>query len=160
MQVQTSTVIPASSERIWPLLTHSQMTVPGWFCLGIPRPVACELPNAHGGVGAQRRCISDRGTVTQSITTWQPPSCLRFRMESTDHAWAGCVASIHEEFTLATTPQGTRVTRVTALSARGPFKTIKEALFYIGLKRVHLYVFRNWRAQSTAPAPEVAQQPG
>ena len=148
MKIRTSRVIRASCERLWPLLTNSQMTAPGCFCLGIPRPVACELPEAEGRVGAERRCVSDRGTVTQVITEWQPPYRLRFRMVSTDHAWGRCVDSIEEEFILEQGPGGTRMTRVTTFAARGFLRLFKEALFYVGLKRVHLFVFKNWRDQA------------
>jgi hypothetical protein len=148
MKIRTSTVIRASCDRLWPLLTNSQMTAPGYFCLGVPRPVACELPGATGRVGAERRCISDRGTVTQVITEWQPPHLLRFRMVSTDHSWGRCVDSIEEEFRLETTPFGTQITRVTSIAARGFLPSVKEGLFYFGLKRVHLFVFKNWRNQA------------
>jgi hypothetical protein len=145
MRIQTSTVIASTRERLWPLLTNSQMTAPGCFCLGVPRPVACELPSSAGRVGAERRCISDRGTVTQVITEWQPPGRLSFQMVSTDHDWGRCVESIEEQFALEGVSAGTRITRTTTLTARGSWRSIKEALFYIGLKRVHFFVFKNWR---------------
>ena len=148
MKIRTSTVIRSSCDRLWPLLTNSQMTAPGYFCLGVPRPVACELPGATGRVGAERRCISDRGTVTQVITEWQPPHLLRFRMVSTDHRWGRCVDSIEEEFTLESIPVGTRITRVTSIVARGFLPSVKEGMFFLGLKRVHLFVFKNWRSQA------------
>lgn len=148
MKIRTSTRIPAAPESLWPLLTGSQMTAPGCFCLGIPRPVACELPDAAGRVGAERRCISDRGTVTQTITDWQPPERLQFHMASTDHAWGRCVEALEEDFTLVAEAGGTRITRTTRIAARGRFKPLKETLFCIGLKRVHWYVFKNWRRQS------------
>ena len=145
MKIRTSTTIPKSPEQLWPLLTNSQMTVPGCFCLGVPRPLACELPNVEGGVGASRRCISDRGTIEQTITHWQPPGRLKFRMNSTDQYWGPCVNSIEEDFELESVAMGTRITRTTQISARRPLHFFKEALLCIGLKRVHLYVFRNWR---------------
>lgn len=147
MRIRTSTVILAKPEGLWPLLTDSQMSAPGCFCFGLPRPVACELPEAEGKVGAERRCISDRGTVTQTITHWQPPERLRFRMVSTDHSWGRCVHSLEEDFALEACGAGTRITRTTRIAARGGFKVLKEALFCIGLKRVHRYVFKNWRRQ-------------
>jgi hypothetical protein len=69
-------------------------------------------------------------------------------MVSTDHSWGRCVDSIEEEFTLERIPQGTRITRVTSIAARGFLRFVKEGLFYIGLKRVHLFVFKNWRIQA------------
>lgn len=146
MKITTSTFIPAGQLQVWPLLTQSRMEVPGCFCLGVPRPVACELPNPAGGIGSQRRCISDRGTVTQEITHWQPPSHLRFHMVATDHSWGTKVESLEENFLLMPCDQGTKITRTTRLIAKGPWRCLKELGFYFGLKRVHFYVFRNWRA--------------
>jgi hypothetical protein len=152
VKIRTSTLIPAAPERLWPLLTDSQMTAPGCFCLGLPRPVACELPESEGKVGAERRCISDRGTVTQTITLWQPPGRLGFRMVSTDHSWGRCVDALEEDFALEADAAGTRITRTTRIAARGGFRALKEALFCVGLKRVHLYVFKNWHRQMAAAA--------
>jgi hypothetical protein len=145
MKIKTSAIIPKSPEQLWPLLTHSQMTASGCFCPGIPRPVACELPSQQGGVGAERRCVSDMGTIHQTITVWEPPTLLQFRMNSTDQYWGPCVNSIEENFELKAIDNGTRITRTTQISAKRPLSFFKEALFCIGLKRVHFYVFKNWR---------------
>lgn len=147
MKIRTSTRLPSDPETVWPLLTGSTMDVPGCFCLGLPKPVACELPDRRGGVGAERRCISDRGVVVRRITEWSPPSHLEFRMVSTTHCWSDQVESIVEEFRMEPTAGGARLTRTTTLTATGPFRLLKELGFYLGLKRVHLYVFRNWRHQ-------------
>lgn len=157
MKIATSTVMRTTADRLWPLLTGSQMTAPGCFCFGIPRPVACELPATAGGVGAERRCISDRGTVIQTITHWDPPARLKFRMNSTDHHWGRCVDSIEEDFTLEEVPEGLRITRVTQIAAKGTMKMLKGALFCVGLKRVHLYVFKNWRGQSQEMNPAACE---
>ena len=148
MKIETSTVIRSTPEALWPLLTNSSMDVPGCFCLGLSRPVSCELPDSIGRVGAQRRCISDRGVVVQRITTWVPPRHLRFEMVSTDHEWGPCVDSITEEFLIERNSQGARITRTTTLVATKPFQLIKELGFYMGLKRVHFYVFKNWRSEA------------
>jgi hypothetical protein len=47
-----------------------------------------------------------------------------------------------------TTPLGTQITRVTSIAARGFLPSVKEGLFFFGLKRVHLFVFKNWRNQA------------
>ena len=145
MKIRTSKVIKTSCDKLWPLLTNSRMDVPGWFCLGVPQPKSCELPDLEGGVGSERRCISDRGTVIQRITEWDPPVRLRFKMISTDHGWGPCVDSLEEDFHLETMDSGTRITRTTTLKAKGLCPLFKELGFYSGLKRVHLYVFANWR---------------
>lgn len=148
MRIRTTQIMKTTPELLWPLLTNSRMDVPGCFCLGLPRPVACELPKSSGGVGAERRCISDRGTVVQRITTWIPCRQLQFQMVTTDHNWGPCVESLEEDFQLEKCAQGTRITRTTNIRASGIFKVFKEIGFCIGLKRVHLYVFRNWRTES------------
>ncbi len=155
MRIRTSRIIDVPREVLWPLLTHSRMDVPGWFCLGLPRPVSCELPRSPGGVGAERRCISDRGTVIQEITSWEPPGRLRFRMVSTDHGWGPWVESLEEDFRLETCGTGTRITRTTNILAKGWFPRFKEIGFYLGLKRVHRFVFENWRvvAEQAVPPP-------
>lgn len=152
MKVQTTRLIRSSRDTLWPLLTNSQMAAEGCFCLGVPKPVACELPSRAGGVGVERRCVSDRGTVIQTITEWNPPERLRFHMVSTDHSWGRCLRAISEDFRLEATPEGTRITRVTSFEAKGFMSRVKELLFWTGLKRVHVYVFRNWRSQAEHPA--------
>jgi hypothetical protein len=47
-----------------------------------------------------------------------------------------------------TTPLGTQITRITSIAARGFLPSVKEGMFYFGLKRVHLFVFKNWRNQA------------
>ncbi|MGJ8654415.1 MAG: SRPBCC family protein [Opitutaceae bacterium] len=148
MKIRTSKFIKTTSDKLWPLLTNSRMDVPGWFCLGVPQPKSCELPDRHGGVGSERRCISDRGTVIQQITEWDPPVRLRFKMVSTDHGWGPCVDSLEEDFHLETNGDGTRITRTTTIKARGMLPLLKELGFYSGLKRVHLYVFHNWKNET------------
>ncbi|MGJ8655089.1 MAG: SRPBCC family protein [Akkermansiaceae bacterium] len=147
MKITTTKNIKTTPENLWPLLTNSRMDVPGWFCLGVPQPKSCELPNPAGGIGSERRCISDRGTVIQKITQWSPPHRLRFEMVTTDHTWGPCVDSIIEDFHLITTDSGTRITRTTTIKAKGKgiLPSIKELGFYTGLKRVHHYVFSNWK---------------
>jgi len=155
MRIRTSQIILANPEQLWPLLTNSRMDVPGCFCLGLPRPVACELPDSTGGVGSERRCISDRGTVIQRITNWQPSRVLQFEMVTTDHCWGPYVESLKEHFELEPCSSGTRITRTTHIKATGLFRTLKELSFSLGLKRVHLYVFKNWRDELSRvnPAP-------
>jgi len=148
MKIRTSTVIKTSREKLWPMLTDSEMNAPDCFCLGVPRPVECRLPDEVGGVGAERQCVSDRGVVNQKITTWLPPEELQFSMVNTDHSWSRYIESIDERFELVPMDNGTRIMRTTILKAKGNFRWLKEVAFYFGLKRVHFFVFKNWRAQA------------
>lgn len=147
MIIRTSTTIKASPETIWPLLTNSKMTEAGCFCFGVPKPVECRMEEV-GDVDAKRQCVSDRGIVDQKITEWNPPQALRFEMQNTDHSWSPFVESIEEGFEPERTESGTKIVRQTTLIAKGPFRLFKELAFYAGLKRVHFFVFRNWRAQA------------
>lgn len=153
MIIRTSVFVSTTAEQFWPLLTNSTMQVPGWFCLGLPRPVSCELPSTTGGVGAERRCISDRGIVVQKITHWAPPHQLQFEMVSTNHSWSEHVLSIREDFSIQPQQKGIKVIRTTTILATNPFKAIKELGFYLGLKRVHCYVFKNWRTLAECGSP-------
>jgi len=148
MRVKTTATFKSDANIIWPLLTNSEMSIDGCFCFGMPRPVSCELPNSEGGVGAERRCTSDRGTITQRITEWDPPLKLRFKMESSNQYWSPCMQSIDERFIISDIDGRRKVTRITTYKATGLLRYAKELVFWIGLKRVHLYVFKNWKAQS------------
>ena len=148
MKIRTSIVIRSTPDFLWPLLTNSSMDVPGCFCLGLPRPVSCQLPDSIGGVGSERRCVSDHGVIVQRITAWTPPLHLRFEMVSTDHSWRSQVESITENFHIAPHRRGIKITRTTMIVATKPFRFIKELGFWLGLKRIHLYVFKNWRAKT------------
>lgn len=147
VSVKTRVWLPANRLEVWPLLTDSRMMLSGCFCLGVPRPVACELVGEVGGVEAERRCISDRGEVLQRITGWEPGELLEFRMLKTNHAWKNCVETLEERFELVAESGGTRLTRVTKLRAKGRCAKLKACLIATGLKRVHHYVFKNWKNQ-------------
>ncbi|MBB5353233.1 hypothetical protein HNR46_003488 [Haloferula luteola] len=159
MRIQTAITIPASPEQLWPLLTRSSMNLPGCFCLGLPQPLSCELPDSEGGVGSIRHCHSDRGHIIQRITEWSPPSRLTFEMVSTDHCWAHQVQSLRETFHIIPLSHGLRVTRSTQLKATSPFSLIKEWGFSLGLKRIHFYVFKNWKSQLSLSPPVSSPSP-
>lgn len=145
MKIKTAVTINAAKEDLWPLLTNSRMQAQGIFCLGVPKPVECRLPDGEGKVGAARQCISESGVVNQEILRWQAPNRLEFKMVNTDHDWSPCVDSIVERFDLEEADEGTKIIRTTTLQAKGHFRCFKELGFYFGLKRVHLFVFKNWR---------------
>ena len=116
---------------------------------GLPKPVECRLPDHEGGVGSTRECISDKGTIQQRITEWEPGYKLSFQLEKTDLYFGPCVESIVEQFELAETDQGgCQVTRTTTFKTRGPFAPIVSVPVFIGLKSIHRYVFRNWKRLS------------
>ena len=87
------------------------------FGLGLPQPMQCRLPEGHGGAGSTRQCISDRGVIEQTISVWDEPHHLVFRMDRTDLYFRSWVPSIADDFELASTPDGgTRATRTTSVT--------------------------------------------
>lgn len=152
LRITTRRDLPLTLEESWRLLCDSRLEqAPRCpiFWAGVPRPRECVLPDGEGDVGASRECRSDQGTVHQRITVWEPPSRLRFHMESTDLSFRRHVDGLADEFHLSAHGAGTRVTRTTTAIAHGPFKTARYAALAIGLKAVHRHVFRNWQ---TPPA--------
>ena len=148
MIVQTSCQINAPADTIWPLLCNSRMeaTQSCLFGLGLPQPVQCRLPDSDGGVGSTRQCISDRGIVEQQILIWDEPKRLSFRMEKTDIYFRKFVREIVESFDLVPTDASTtKLTRTTNVTLHGRFQLVKRLILFIGLKKVHRFVFRNWQ---------------
>jgi hypothetical protein len=158
MIVQTTWSFPQPPEAIWPLLCNSRMepTASCLFGLGLPQPQQCRLPDGQGGVGSARQCISDRGVVEQTILAWEEPNHLAFSMDRSDLYFRSWVISIVDDFELSLTRAGgTRATRTTSVQAIGSFQRLKHLALWVGLKRIHRFVFRNWRrlaAAATAPA--------
>lgn len=145
MKVRTTAILPSRPEDVWPLLTNSSMdrSRPCLFRLGVPKPVQCRLPGG-GGVGARRECVSEQGRVIQRITRWDPPRALSFEMVKTDLFFADHVAAIEEAFDLESAGTDTKVVRTTRVRLQSGRPAFCGILFWIGLKQVHRYVFRNW----------------
>ena len=154
MLVRTSWTFRSAPSSIWPLLCNSRMdrTQP-WSCSwGVPQPVECRLAAGPGGVGATRECVSDQGLVRQEILVWEPERRLSFKMKETDLYFRAFVSEIVETFDLEASPGGARVTRTTRIETSGGCGVLKRAALYIGLKRVHRFVFRNWERAAAGAA--------
>jgi hypothetical protein len=66
-------------------------------------------------------------------------------MRKTDLFFRSFVDEIVDTFDLEPRGSGqTLVTRSTSLSLSRRFQLIKKMLLYLGLKKVHRFVFRNW----------------
>jgi hypothetical protein len=153
MIVRTTWRFARPPEIIWPLLCDSRMepTNSCLFRLGVPQPRQCRLPNGQGGVGSARQCISDRGVIDQTIVAWEEPKHLAFRMERSDMNFRAFVFSIVDDFELVPTPEGgTRATRTTSVQVIGWFRWVKSVLLWVGLKKVHRFVFRAWERLASA----------
>ncbi len=114
------------------------------FKLGVPQPLECRLP-AGGGVGAERECVSDQGTVHQRILEWEPGRRLSFRMETNDLPSAKGIQLIEDSFDLEPTSSGVAVYRKTRVQVTADYSLLRRLELRLGLKQVHRYVFRNWQ---------------
>jgi hypothetical protein len=95
--------------------------------------------------------------IEQTISVWEEPHHLAYSMDRTDLYFRSWVPSIADDFELVATPDGgTRATRRTSVTVTGWFRWSKRAALWIGLKKVHRFVFRNWARLAT----EEAKQPG
>lgn len=151
MVIQTTYTYKVNSTKLWPLLFNSKMDdkQPCYLLCGLPKPVECRLPDRQGGVGSTRECVSDKGTITQRITEWEPGHKLSFKLEKTDLYFGPCVESIIEQFELSDNSHGgCQITRTTSFKAKGTFAPFVSIPMLIGLKAIHRYVFRNWRRLS------------
>lgn len=151
MRVQTSALIRKTPSVVFHMLCQSKMSKSSsfgaslLFCIGVPKPLECKLSSVIGGVGVERQCISERGTILQRITLWDEPKQLQFVMEATTIYFRSFIASIEESFDLAVHGNSdTRITRTTTFQVRGRFRFLKFLVIWLGLKIVHRYVFNNF----------------
>ena len=144
--VRTRRRFSAPASRVWPLLCSSKMdgSTRLLFKLGVPRPIECRLPAGSGGVGGERECVSDRGTVRQRILEWDPERRLVFRMVSSDLASVTETSELRDTFELTPEPGGVAVTRTTEVTPKAEVSSVRRAELRVGIKQVHRYVFRNW----------------
>lgn len=153
MKLTTTRIFSATAMDLWPLLFNSKMDAekPCYFLCGLPKPVECRLAGGEGGgVGQTRECVSDRGTIRQTILDWEPGKLLRFELRETDIYFGPCVESIVETFEIKQLADNrASITRQTAFSVRSVLAPFISVPLYIGLKSIHRYVFRNWERLST-----------
>src|SRR5688572_26073863 len=86
MQIRTRQIFKAAPDVLWPLLFHSKMDdkQPCYLLCGLPKPLECRLKDSEGGVGKTRECISDKGTIQQTILEWEEGRQLSFELKETD----------------------------------------------------------------------------
>lgn len=149
--VTSAIEIAAPRSAVWARLCDAEMpaTVPCEFRLGPfgpPRPLRCELPEGVGGVGATRRCVSERGTVLQRVTEWRAGERLAFELIAEDAGLGAHVAAMRDVFELAPgAAGGTRLTRRTELLPRGPCPRLRGLALAVALRRVHRFTMRGFR---------------
>jgi hypothetical protein len=145
MRITTPRDLNLPPYEAWLLLSDSRLAHrprrPA-FCLGMPSPRECSLPDGERGQGAARDCRSEQGAVRQRITPWEPPERLSFHMESTDLVFERYVDRPADEFVRVPRGAAARITRTTVV-ARGPLKPVRYAGPAIGVKSVHRLVFRS-----------------
>ena len=150
VRVTSAIQIAAPVPAVWATLCDADMpaTAPCEFRLGRlgpPRPVRCELPDGAGGVGATRRCVSDRGTVTQRVTEWAEGERLAFELVAEDAGLGAHVAAMRDVFELAGAGGGTRLTRRTELVPRGPCPRLRGLALAVAVRRVHRFTMRGFQ---------------
>lgn len=150
MRIITSYRIKTTPEKLWPLLFGSKMDSkkPCYFLMGLPKPIECKIEGNIGGVGQKRQCVSDKGTIQQTILEWVPNKKLVFEMAETNIYFGPCVECIKESFVINPLDEKlVLITRETHFSlSRNKF--ILSIPMWIGLKSIHRYVFKNWKRLS------------
>ena len=85
--VTTSIVVNAPPEIVWRRVTDFPAIVSPpelMFRGGVAFPIESDIDGA--GVGATRRCVLSTGVLNETVTAWNPPFLLRFRVNSTPPA--------------------------------------------------------------------------
>lgn len=156
VRISTALEIAASPSTVWSRLCDAEMpaTTPCEFRLGVfspPRPLACELPSGAGGVGATRRCVSDRGVVLQRITDWSVNERLAFELVSENAGLGTHVREMRDVFELTPLPQGaTRLERTTELVPAGPCPRLRGFALALALRRVHRFTMHGFKSLAEA----------
>jgi hypothetical protein len=86
-ETTTSIVVGAPPEVVWRHVTDFPdigREPEAVFRAGVAYPLATEIDGR--GIGAKRRCILSTGALAETVTIWNPPSLLRFRVDSTPAA--------------------------------------------------------------------------
>jgi hypothetical protein len=66
-------------------------------------------------------------------------------MDRSDLSFKSWVSAIEDTFELVPTAnEGTRITRTTRATIAGRFGWVKRAALWLGLKKIHRFVFGNW----------------
>jgi hypothetical protein len=149
--VSTGIQIAADPMIVWERLCDSEMpaTAPCEFMLGrpfgMPQPIRCELPDGPGGVGASRRCVSDRGVINQRITEWMPGARLAFELESDGANLNRHVVSMRDVFELGAAQCGTRLVRHTTFHPAGPCPRLRGLALRVALRRVHRFTLNGFK---------------
>ena len=156
VHVMSEIQIAASPSTVWAPLCDADMpaTAPCEFGLGRfgpPRPLRCELPDGTGGVGATRRCVSDRGAVLQRITEWREGERLAFELVAEDAGLGAHVSAMRDAFELAPGIHGgTRLIRRTELVPRGPCPRLRGLALTVAVRRVHRFTMRGFQVVAEA----------
>jgi hypothetical protein len=91
--------------------------------------------------------------MNQRVTEWKENEVLAFRMES-ESIGLKWVEALDDRFTLERTEEGTRLTRTTNVTLAGMCRPLKALGIFVTLKKIHRYVFENWRAEASVSRVE------
>jgi hypothetical protein len=158
VRVSSSVEINAPPEAVWAVLCDARMPLTApcefqWGRLSPPTPVRCELPDSQGGVGARRRCITDRGVVEQEIVEWSVGRRLAFDLVSENTGLSRHVRRMRDVFHLQPTAASagtTLLTRETDLDATGPCPRLRGLALALAVRRVHRFTLRGFKSIAEA----------
>ena len=153
VRVSSSIQISAAPEKVWAVLCDARMPLgtPCDFSLGPfgpPKPVHCELPDGEGGIGARRRCVTDRGVVEQRIVEWSVGRRLAFDLVSDDVGLARHVQWMRDVFELTPSDESAGTTvlmRATELGPAGPCPRLRGLALSLAIRRVHRFTLRGFK---------------
>jgi len=149
--VVTSVDIAAEPNAIWRILCDAKLplTAPCWFRLGVPTPEKCAIVTEAGGVGAGRRCTTNRGSINQRITQWDENERLAFEWIDDTVGLGAYLNSMRDAFTLEPLEtKRTRLVRRTEYEPKDSVGWVRRAVLRLVVKRIDRYVMRNFKTIS------------
>lgn len=148
MILQSSLIIDAQPEKIWPCFFKAKMDerYPFVFKLGLPKPVECLIIEGDGTPGSIRRCITTRGNMDQKILQAEPYKQFSYALVTSTYWGQPFIQEVRDEITLKQIDNNkTEVTRVTHFSGKGRLAWIVTFFMRLGFIQAHRYAYENWQ---------------
>lgn len=152
MILQSSTIIEAKPEHIWPSFFQAKMDDrhPVGFRFGLPKPIECMVIDGDGSPGSVRRCVTTRGNMDQRILVSKPYEHFSYQLLSSTYWGQPFISKVQDDLTLHLKPDGkTEVVRVTTFNGRWWTFGLSTLLMRLGFLQAHRYAYENWRRLAT-----------
>jgi hypothetical protein len=117
--VTGSILAEAAPDKVWGNIVsigHIDARKPLLMHLGLPVPVRCSLEGR--GIGAQRTCYFENGSIQETVREWNPPYSMRLTIDRTNmpgRHWLGFEDARYE---LRPSGSGTLLMRTTTFTSR------------------------------------------